>query len=153
MQSVYDAQSHFSGRALPLSHLIGLSAELVGAVAQGRSLTELLQQIPAQARPGVQALTFHVMRWWGSAQTVRAALAPKAPPADVEALLTTALALLWPASQPPYAEHTLVDQTVRAARKRTPRAATIPRGGSTPCKTIGRNTGKPCSWRPTSAPP
>jgi 16S rRNA (cytosine967-C5)-methyltransferase len=123
MQSVYDAQSHHSSRALPLSHLIGLSAELVGAVAQGRSLTELLQQIPAQARPGVQALTFHVMRWWGSAQTVRAALAPKAPPADVEALLTTALALLWPASQPPYAEHTLVDQTVRAARKRTPRAA------------------------------
>ena len=106
-----------------MSHLIGLSADAVAAVAQGRSLTDVLQPLPSHTRPGVQALTFHVMRWWGAAQTVRAALAPKTPPPAVDALLTTALALLWPASAPPYAAHTLVDQTVRAAQKRTPRAS------------------------------
>lgn len=120
---MYDAQSHHAPRALPLSHLIGLTADAVAAVAQGRSLSDVLQPLPPHARPGVQALTFHVMRWWGAAQEVRAALAPKTPPPAVDALLTTALALLWPASAPPYAAHTLVDQTVRAAKKRTPRAS------------------------------
>ena len=49
---------------------------------------------------------------------MRAQLVPKAPPPAVDALLLTALALLWPGSGPPYAEHTLVDQAVAAARKR-----------------------------------
>ena len=41
----------------------------------------------------------------------------------MDALLVTALALLWPGETPPYAEHTLVDQAVTAARQRTPAAA------------------------------
>jgi 16S rRNA (cytosine967-C5)-methyltransferase len=41
----------------------------------------------------------------------------------VAALLGTALALLWPPSDTPYAQHTLVDQAVRATRRRAPASA------------------------------
>ena len=109
--------------ALPLARLLGHTADAVQAVRAGRSLNDALANCPAEARPGTQALSFHVLRWLGSAQVLRALLAPKAPPPAVDALLLTALALAWPASQPPYAEHTLVDQAVGAARKRVPASA------------------------------
>ena len=48
---------------------------------------------------------------------------PKTPPPKVDALLLTALALLWPAAAPPYPVHTLVDQAVAAARARLPATA------------------------------
>lgn len=125
---MYDARFHDTGRVLPLSQLLSLTADAVAGVQAGRSLTDWLASLPHATRPGVQALTFHVMRWWGSAQTVRRALAPKAPPPNVDALLSTALALMWPpalaaGSGPLYADHTLVDQAVQAARRRTPQAA------------------------------
>jgi 16S rRNA (cytosine967-C5)-methyltransferase len=110
-------------RNLPLSRLLDLSADAVQAVREGRSLTDVLARCPADARPGVQALSFHTLRWLGSAGALRALLAPKTPPPRVDALLCTALALLWPEGKPPYAEHTLVDQAVAAARQRTPAAA------------------------------
>ncbi len=103
--------------------LLDLGADAVAAVQGGRSLTDVLARVPADARPGAQALSFHVLRWLGSAQAVRAALAPKTPPPRVDALLTSALALLWPVPAPPYPDHTLVDQAVTAARHRTPAAA------------------------------
>jgi 16S rRNA (cytosine967-C5)-methyltransferase len=109
--------------SLPLARLLDLTADAVAAVRAGRSLTEVLARVPADARPGVQSLSFHVMRWLGGAGEVRAILAPKTPPPNVESLLLTALALLWPVPHPPYAEHTLVDQAVSAARQRTPAAA------------------------------
>jgi 16S rRNA (cytosine967-C5)-methyltransferase len=109
--------------SLPLARLLDLTADAVAAVRAGRSLTEVLARVPADARPGVQSLSFHVMRWMGGADEVRAILAPKTPPPNVESLLITSLALLWPVPQPPYAEHTLVDQAVSAARQRTPAAA------------------------------
>jgi 16S rRNA (cytosine967-C5)-methyltransferase len=107
----------------PLARLLDQTADAVAAVRAGRSLTEVLGRCPADLRPGTQALAFHVLRWWGGAQAVRAALAPKTPPPNVDALLSSAIALLWPGSEPPYAEHTLVDQAVTAARQRTPAAA------------------------------
>jgi 16S rRNA (cytosine967-C5)-methyltransferase len=109
--------------SLPLSRLLDLSADAVQAVRSGRSLTELLVNCESASRPGVQALTFHALRHLGAATEVLRALAPKAPPTRVDALLCVALALLWPSSRPPYAEHTLVDQAVAAARRRTPAAA------------------------------
>ena len=109
--------------SLPLARLLDLTADAVQAVRGGRSLNDVLARCPAEARPGVQALTFHVLRWLGSATELRGLLAPKTPPPNVDALLTTALALLWPVDAPPYAEHTLVDQAVNAARQRTPAAA------------------------------
>lgn len=107
----------------PLSRLLEHTADAVQAVREGRSLTDVLARMPADLRPGVQALAFHTLRWLGSATEARAQLAPKAPPANVDALLVTALALLWPGEALPYAEHTLVDQAVGAARTRVPAAA------------------------------
>ncbi|NRF66198.1 16S rRNA (cytosine(967)-C(5))-methyltransferase RsmB [Aquincola sp. S2] len=107
----------------PLARLLDQTADAVAAVRSGRSLTEVLARCPVELKPGTQALSFHVLRWWGGAQAVRALMAPKAPPANVDALLCSAIALLWPGSEPPYAEHTLVDQAVGAARQRTPAAA------------------------------
>ena len=113
--------------SLPLARLLDHTADALQAVRAGRSLTDVLARCPAEARAGTQALSFHVLRWLGGAQVVREKLAPKAPPPNVDALLTTALALLWPvpdaAEAPGYADHTLVDQAVTAARQRTPAAA------------------------------
>jgi 16S rRNA (cytosine967-C5)-methyltransferase len=104
--------------SLPLAQLLIHAAAAVQAVRGGQSLNDALERCPAAARPGAQALSFHALRWLGGAQAVRARLVPRAPPAGLDALLLTALALLWPESGPPYAEHTLVDQAVAAAKQR-----------------------------------
>lgn len=108
----------------PLQRLLDLTADAVQAVQAGRSLNDQLARVPAEARPGVQALSFHVLRWLGGALEVRAICVPKPPPPNVDALLVSALALLWPTGEPPpYPDHTLVDQAVASARHRTPAAA------------------------------
>src|SRR6478672_11300406 len=94
--------------ALPLARLLNHAADAVQAVRAGESLNAALARCPAPARPGTQALSFHALRWLGSAQVLRALLAPKTPAPAVDALLQTALALLWPGAQAPYAPHTLV---------------------------------------------
>ena len=109
-----------STAALPLARLLGHAADAVGAVRSGQSLNDALARCPPPARPGTQALAFHALRWLGGALAVRARLAPKAPPAGVDALLLTAIALLWPDSRPPYSEHTLVNEAVAATRQRAP---------------------------------
>ncbi len=111
------------GHALPLAKLLNHTADAVQAVRAGQSLNVALANCPAAARPGTQALSFHALRWLGAAQALRAQLAPKTPPPAVDALLLTALALLWPQAEAPYAEHTLVDQAVDAARQRTKQSA------------------------------
>lgn len=110
-------------QAAPLFQLLGLSADAVQAVRDGRSLNDVLAKVPADRRPAVQALSFHTLRWLGSATLARQQLAPKTPPPQIETLLLTALALLWPGEPAPYTEHTLVDQAVAAARQRLPAAA------------------------------
>ncbi|HOM13254.1 MAG TPA: 16S rRNA (cytosine(967)-C(5))-methyltransferase RsmB [Rubrivivax sp.] len=108
----------------PLWLLLERSADAVHAVGSGRSLSELLPQVPAAQRPGVQALTFAALRQLGAARQALSDLAPKPPAPAVAALLHVALALLWPGEgPPPYAAHTLVDQAVAAARRRAPAAA------------------------------
>ena len=117
------AQSVSPPHALPLAELLNHAADAVQAVRAGQSLNVALANCPAAARPGTQALSFHALRWLGAAQALRTQLAPKAPPPKVDALLLTALALLWPQAEAPYAEHTLVDQAVDAARQRTKQSA------------------------------
>lgn len=112
--------------SLPLAVLLGHTADAVQAVRGGQSLNDVLARVPAPARPGTQALSFHVLRWLGSAQALRTMLAPKTPAPAVDALLLTALALLWPAGEPPYSDHTLVDQAVRAATSRAGRSKQMP---------------------------
>ena len=108
--------------ALPLGRLLGHAADVVAAVRAGRSLNDALPRVPAPARPGTQALAFHALRWLGAADVLRRVLAPKAPPPAVDALLVTALALLWPPGAPPYPDHVLVDEAVEATRRCSPRS-------------------------------
>ncbi|WP_457350644.1 16S rRNA (cytosine(967)-C(5))-methyltransferase RsmB [Roseateles sp. P5_D6] len=111
----------------PLHRLLSQAADAVQGVREGKSLTELLGRVPADLRPGTQALAFTALRRLGGAEAARQQLAPKAPPARVDALLLTSLALLWPDpepdSSPMYADHTLVDQAVHAAKQRAPASA------------------------------
>ncbi|MEP6503465.1 MAG: 16S rRNA (cytosine(967)-C(5))-methyltransferase RsmB [Betaproteobacteria bacterium] len=114
-----------AGQAPALSRLLEQTADAVQAVRAGRSLTDVLAGCPAPLRPGTQALSFLVLRRLGAAQAVRAMVAPRTPPPAVEALLLSAIALLWPDDAPPYPDHTLVDQAVTAARKRVPQSASF----------------------------
>jgi 16S rRNA (cytosine967-C5)-methyltransferase len=117
--------SHTAPPPIALSHLLAHTADMVQGVREGRSLTDLLARVPANARAGTQALAFEVLRRLGGAQAVRALVAPKAPPPAVDALLVSAIALLWtppPGERAAYPDHTLVDQAVHAARQRTPAA-------------------------------
>ncbi|MEP6876516.1 MAG: 16S rRNA (cytosine(967)-C(5))-methyltransferase RsmB [Burkholderiales bacterium] len=109
--------------ALPLATLLNHTADAVQAVRAGQSLNTVLARCPGPARPGTQSLSFQVLRWLGSAQVLRALLAPKPPAPAVDALLLTALALLWPDGGAPYPAHTLVDQAVAAANQRARHSA------------------------------
>ena len=114
-----------STASLPLAQLLHHTADAVQAVRSGRSLNDALALCPALARPGTQALSFWVLRGLGGALAVRAQLAPKPPAAPVDALLLSALALLWPGDDAPYPAHTLVDQAVTAARQRNAPSASF----------------------------
>lgn len=93
-------------------------ARCVLAVEQGRSLTEVLPQVPSGLRPGVQALTFQVLRHLGAARAVARLLARRPPAPAALALLHTALALLIGDGQgTSYPPHTLVDQAVDVAKR------------------------------------
>ena len=110
-------QSSSSAQSLPLWRLLQATALVVQAVKEGRSLTTQIDSVATELRPGVQALSFQVMRQWGRALALRGKLASKAPPPAADALLCTALALCWRDSDAPYPVHTLVNQTVEAAQK------------------------------------
>jgi 16S rRNA (cytosine967-C5)-methyltransferase len=115
-----------SNTSLPLARLLNHTADAIQAVRAGHSLNDALARCPAEARPGTQALSFHVLRWLGSAMAARGVLAPKAPPPAVDALLLSAIALLWPSGEPaPYTDHTLVDQAVSAAKQRARQSASF----------------------------
>lgn len=103
---------------LPLAQLLSHTADAVAAVRAGRSLNDALAACPAPARPGTQALAFQTLRQLGRAMGLRQQLARKPPAPWLDALLLTALALIWDEAQAPYAPHTLVDQAVDAAKRR-----------------------------------
>lgn len=151
------AQTHSSSYAAPLpspaSRLApSLAAQLrqtarcVLAVEQGRSLSDVLPQVAAELRPGVQALTFHVLRHLGTVRALVGRLVQRKPEPAVLALLCSAVALLLNTqadaagredrslpqetlahAQPEglmprsaglrYAAHTVVNQAVDAARQ------------------------------------
>ncbi len=106
--------------SLPLWQLLAGCADAVTAVSSGKSLTEAVAACKPAERPGVQALSFTVMRRIGRAQALRQALVPKKPAPWVDSLLLSALSL---ACGTEYNEHTLVDQTVEAAKRRAERSA------------------------------
>lgn len=104
-------------QSAPLWRLLQVTAAAVQATRQGRSLTAHLEGVPAELRPGVQALSFQVLRQLGRATALRQLLAGKTPPPAVDALLCSALALCWNDADAVYPIHTLVNQAVEAARQ------------------------------------
>ncbi len=106
------------------------TAGCVLAVEQGRSLSEALPELPPALRPGVQALTFHVLRHLGTARALVGRLVERKPAPPVQALLCSAVALLLDVADehaPRYPAHTVVNQAVEAARqdRRTERQASF----------------------------
>ncbi|MEI7538543.1 MAG: 16S rRNA (cytosine(967)-C(5))-methyltransferase RsmB [Comamonadaceae bacterium] len=102
---------------IPLWRQLQSVAAVLLAIRSGVSGTAALAEVSAELRPGVQALVFHVLRSLGRAQALRQLLAKRAPPPTVDALLCTALALLWSEHDAPYDAFTLVNQTVEASKK------------------------------------
>jgi 16S rRNA (cytosine967-C5)-methyltransferase len=101
-------------------------AQLLERILKGASATALLDAVPSALRPGVQAITYHVLRHLGQAQALRRALAPKTPKPAADALLLTALALMCVDDVPLYDAHTLVNQTSEAAKKHRATQALVP---------------------------
>ena len=117
MNSTPNSSATTQGASAPLWRLLQATASAVQATRQGQSLTAQLERVPHELRPGVQALSFQVLRQLGRATALRELLAAKAPPPAADALLCTALALCWDEAHAPYPVHTLVNQAVEAARQ------------------------------------
>lgn len=111
-----------SPRSLPLSEAITISAQAIGEVMDGRSLTEVLDQLDTHERPIVQSLTFDALRKWVRSHELIEKFIPKPPPAPVEHLLSVAIALFLQGNQDGkgYAAHTIVDQAVKACSEYEP---------------------------------
>jgi 16S rRNA (cytosine967-C5)-methyltransferase len=123
--------------AVPLWRQLNATAQVLIAVRAGKSWTTAQLDIESTLRPAVQALSFAVLRHYGTALALRAALASRTPSAAADALLCSVLALaLVPGkdgavdtvigeSVPTttggngvrYEVHTLVNQAVEAAKR------------------------------------
>ena len=102
---------------IPLWRQLQATARVLQAILSGASGTAAISAVDAALRPGVQALSFAVLRSLGRAQALRCLLAPRKPSASVDALLCSALALLSQQADAPYDAFTLVNQTVEAVKK------------------------------------
>ena len=93
---------------VPLWRQLQGAASILMAVRDGQSMTAALIDVDAALRPGVQALSFHALRWLGRAEALRQQLVKKPPPPEADALLCVALALVrhfsdkrWPPDERP----------------------------------------------------
>lgn len=106
------------GTQIPLWRQLQSTSFVLQAVRSGESGTSALKQVEDTLRPGVQALSFHVWRWLGTAEIIKSYLAKRAPPPEADALLCVSLAILCGKSETlHYEPFTLVDQTVEAAKR------------------------------------
>jgi 16S rRNA (cytosine967-C5)-methyltransferase len=103
-------------RSLPLSKAITIAAQVLGEVTSGRSLTEVLDELEAHERPIVQSLSFDALRKWVRSHELIKQFIPKAPPPEVDHLLSVAIALFLQEDGDgnQFATHTIVDQAVKA---------------------------------------
>jgi 16S rRNA (cytosine967-C5)-methyltransferase len=106
-----------SPQSVPLWQQLQATAAVIRRVAQGESGRTAIESVSAALRPGVQALAFHAWRNAGRAHALLDLLVAKKPQPQVRALLELALALIWQAQGAPYDGHTLVNQTVEAAKR------------------------------------
>jgi 16S rRNA (cytosine967-C5)-methyltransferase len=101
----------------PLWRQLQAAASVVAQVRAGTSATPALEGIAGPLRPAAQALAYHALRQLGRAAALRQQLAKRPPPPEADALLCTALALVWDEDHAPYEPFTLVDQAVEAAKR------------------------------------
>jgi 16S rRNA (cytosine967-C5)-methyltransferase len=103
-------------RSLPLSEAITIAAQALGEVTSGRSLTEVLDELEAHERPIVQSLSFDALRKWVRSHELIKQFIPKAPPPEVDHLLSVAITLFLQEERDgnQYATHTIVDEAVKA---------------------------------------
>jgi 16S rRNA (cytosine967-C5)-methyltransferase len=102
----------------PLWRQLQSTANVLQAVRAGESGSSALKRVDVGLRPGVQALSFHVWRWLGTAEIIKSNLVKRAPPPQADALLCVALAILCGESAGlHYEAFTLVDQAVEAAKR------------------------------------
>uniref|UniRef100_B1XSM9 Fmu (Sun) domain protein n=1 Tax=Polynucleobacter necessarius subsp. necessarius (strain STIR1) TaxID=452638 RepID=B1XSM9_POLNS len=103
-------------RSLPLSEAITIAAQAISEVMDGRSLTEVLDQLDAHERPIVQSLSFDALRKWVRSHELIKQFAPKTPPREVDHLLSVGIALFLQneAGGKSYPAYTIVDQAVKA---------------------------------------
>ena len=101
----------------PLWRQLQVVARLVHGVREGRSLSQQIENVEPVLRPGVQALSFNVLRWLGMADALRSQLVRRVPPPLADALLCASLSLAQAESGAMYEPFTLVDQTVEAAKR------------------------------------
>ena len=103
-------------RNLPLFEAMTIAAQAITEVMNGRSLTEVLDQLDAHERPIVQSLSFDALRKWVRSHELIKQFVAKAPPIEVDHLLSVAIALfLRDGSEGKgYPTHTIVDQAVKA---------------------------------------
>jgi 16S rRNA (cytosine967-C5)-methyltransferase len=109
--------SELNSPPISLWQQLQATATALLAVRAGQATTASLDKVAPALRPGVQALTFQVLRSLGRAQALRQHLASRAPPPAADALLCTALALAWRDADAPYEAFTLVNQTIEAAKR------------------------------------
>lgn len=110
-----------------LAKQLFLTANVIRSVLSGQSLSEALNKLSPEQKPGVQAISFYIMRRLGFAHEMRSILVPKRPNNRLlESLLLVGLSLLEASlrhtegleqadNTPIYQEYTLVDQMVTAA--------------------------------------
>ena len=105
---------------VPLAQILRAVVPVLSGLRNQTTATESLARVDGALRPAAQAICYAVLRQWGQSLALRRRLAPRAPAPDVDALLRAALALLAeplpPGGKPRYAEFTVVDQAVAAAR-------------------------------------
>jgi len=121
---------------VPLWRQLQGTASILMAVRDGQSMTAALADVDAALRPGVQALSYHVLRWLGRAEALRQQLAKRPPPPEADALLCVVLALMW----------TETDERIGAQYSAGPpqgKSAPIPaaRGSATPQVLEATSTG------------
>lgn len=95
-------------------------ADILVAVQSGIRTADGLSTVSQLLRPGVQALSYEVLRNWGVGSWLRGQLVVKRPQVWVDALLSSVLALCWHQDDDKgsiYTDFTLVNQAVEAVKR------------------------------------
>lgn len=107
---------------------------ILSQMQNGKPMSSSIEMVSVHLRPGVQALSYAVLRHYASAQLALRLLANRNPPKELANFLLISLALLCQDSKNRlankaelqfYQTHTLVDQTIEALKKKAgPQAQT-----------------------------